>query len=243
MHAPSQTTRSSRFLGSSDHWPSAAVLICTSLLIVGCADDGTGPDHSRNGFSGKVEGTNAFISLVVGDERVAAYVCNGDEEIAEYFWGPVESPTELSVSNSDGAELAATLVDGVFSGEVTLAGGSSHTFEATVSDDAEAGMWVIGGNRAVEDEVAGGWVLSNDGEVRGALLRSSRFEPTPTFDSAGLTLQENTYTVLKLVVKDDGSIAPNNTIATEEISTGGSGGEDRITVPTSTGNTFSIRLR
>ncbi len=45
--------------------------------------------QGENGFVGTVEGTNAFVSILLGEEEGIAYVCDGDEDISEWFSGPI----------------------------------------------------------------------------------------------------------------------------------------------------------
>ncbi|MCW8848897.1 MAG: hypothetical protein OQJ81_02880, partial [Melioribacteraceae bacterium] len=67
-------------------------IIFMSIIIISCSEDSTTePEESifdvqgENGFVGTVEGTNAYIAFLVAEEEAIVYVCNGDEEIAEWF--------------------------------------------------------------------------------------------------------------------------------------------------------------
>ena len=39
----------------------------------------------NNGYVGTVEGTDAYVAIVVADKTVLAYVCDGANQIAEAF--------------------------------------------------------------------------------------------------------------------------------------------------------------
>jgi len=211
----------------SKQWWLLALWAGSSLVMLqACGDSGTNSvgDNPEAGFVGSVEGTDAFIAIVPGDNSVAAYVCNGDEEIADYFWGTVDTSDSFELSSQSGARLEAKLVDGVFTGSFTSEG-ASHAFSAPRGSGG-AGLFVVVGENAIEAGVSAGWIIDNEGNQRGALLRRDRFQPTPTFDRNGLRLNNKGFAVAQVVVRKrsveaaniiapDSTVAPNNIIAAD----------------------------
>lgn len=116
---------------------SLTILLLISLLVVSCAGTAqTASDtaifdvQGENGFVGTVDETDAFIALLVGVDEVIVYVCNGDEEIYEWFRGAVSDPTDFSLTNDAGAKIAAHFVENSINGEVTLRHGNTYSFTA-----------------------------------------------------------------------------------------------------------------
>jgi hypothetical protein len=116
-------------------------------------------------FVGTLEGTDAFIALVVLDSREAlAYVCDG-KGVSQWFRGMADAST-LNVS-SDTGQLEAALSHKKASGEVTLADGKTATFSAEPARGA-SGLYRATGSGSGESLV-GGWIVLNDGEQRGSV--------------------------------------------------------------------------
>ena len=95
------------------------------LALAGCGgsdDTSTAATESESlGFVGSVEGTDAFVSVVVADsdtgaDEVVVCVCGGEAEVREGFDGPVDDPTGFVLTNDAGAVVSVELVDGVFRG-------------------------------------------------------------------------------------------------------------------------------
>ena len=55
-----------------------------------------------NGFVGTVNETNAFIAPLVAESEGTVYVCNGEEEIAEWFRGDLNDPQNVNLAHSAG---------------------------------------------------------------------------------------------------------------------------------------------
>lgn len=130
--------------------------------------------HAGN-FAGKVEGTEAFVAVVVDKEdRALAYVCDGREgetaDVAEWFRGAVAGDGSLDLTGEGGAGLSAEVADGGVSGTVTL-GGEEHAFSAEPAEEP-AGLYrkvkEVGG-----EEYVGGWIELPSGEERGAVRNTS----------------------------------------------------------------------
>ena len=135
--------------------------------------------QGENGFVGTVNGTNAFIALLVAGDEAIVYVCNGEEEISEWFRGAINDPTNFSLTNSNGSEISAKFRGVSFEGEVTLRNDSTYSFISTTSNAENAGIIGVVGEEAIQDEVEGGWILNSEGEERGAFTIRSVFRTPP----------------------------------------------------------------
>ena len=190
--------------------------LTTLLLLAGCSsddDDNTAQtDDESLGFVGTVEGTNAFVSIMVADsdtetDEAIVYICDGDTELREWFRGPVDDPTNFALTNDTGATVTVTTVDGAFTGEFTDATGSTHAFE-TEEATGDAGLYEIDDPDAAADGIWAAWVVDNNGNQRGAFLRSGTFQPTPRLSST--TFRLSRFSIKSGFIEMNGIIAPNN---------------------------------
>ena len=166
--------------------------------------------QGENGFVGSLNGTNAFVSILIGENEGIAYVCNGDEEISEWFKGNVNQPTEINFTNSNGTQVSAHLKDKSFKGEITLSNGTSHSFIATTSSSEYAGIYRIMGDAATHDKIDAGWIINSDEDQRGSLTINAVFQPIPPLNirdlkdgtSNTVLLTENkSYPVFRFLIK------------------------------------------
>lgn len=113
---------------------------------------------------GTVDGTDAFLAVLVGaDGRALAYLCDG-EELVQYLDGRLDDEA-LTAEDGDGTTLAATVTDDAVTGTTTLADGSVHTFVAPAAT-GPAGLWWL--DEDLDDGVrVGGWIRTADGAWRG----------------------------------------------------------------------------
>lgn len=188
-------------------------LVCVSaVLVASCGDaDNDGTDESL-GFVGTVEGTDAFVSLLVvsgstGLDQALVYVCDGDAELAEWFEGPIDDPTSLALTNDAGASVTFELVDGAFRGEFTDTAGATHGF-ATVEATGGAGLYEVDDEVATADGVWAAWVVDNDSSERGAFRRGGTFEPTPRLSSVSYRLSR--FSITNGAIGMNGIVTPNN---------------------------------
>lgn len=152
-------------------------LALLALLVGACSDDDSGDEASggdtpvaeadfaaATGFVGELEGTDAYVAVVAGQETVEVYACDGESGIAERFTGEVDDPTEFTLTNDAGGEATVEFADGAFAGDITLADGSTHAF-ATEAAEGDAGLY-----HPVDppEDVRAGWVVLNDGSQRGS---------------------------------------------------------------------------
>lgn len=135
--------------------------------------------QGENGFVGTVNGTNAFIALLVASDEALVYLCNGDEEIHEWFIGHINDPTNISLTNIEGAQISGKFNGNSFSGNVMLRNNKTHTFKATPNTGDKTGVFRVYGDLATQDEVEAGWILNSAGEERGSFKFQSLFQATP----------------------------------------------------------------
>ncbi len=90
------------------------LMLSTVLLsmVTACSDSDT-DSFDGSGLVGTADGTDAFVAIVVGDEKATAYVCNGDQEITEYFWGSLDDSTSVELTIASGASLSAEIHGGL----------------------------------------------------------------------------------------------------------------------------------
>ena len=191
-------------------------MAATVLLLAACGSEDIArsqPSEDEataepgNGYVGAVEGTDAFVAIAVGASNVVVYVCDGDGGVAEYFWGSADDMPAIAIDGAGGASVRAELVDGAFAGTLTLSSGAEHEFttEPAVGD---AGMYFIAGQQAVAAGVSGGWIIDNDGDERGALIRNGSLLSTRSFDSGGLVLNGERFAVVRQSSPTKPPIAP-----------------------------------
>ena len=188
-----------------------AILLCISILVFSCSKDN--PTKSEKsvydiqgdtGFIGTVEGTNAFVAILVFPTETVAYVCNGDEHILERFWELIEDPHVFDMTNSDGAQLSAQFDGESFEGEVTLQNGSTHSFKAVTSEETDIGLYLVEDDQAEADGVEAGWIVNANGDIRGALRINAIFQTTPSLSTISLSIGSATYQVVHVVSNIEG---------------------------------------
>lgn len=189
------------------------LLIC--FFILSCSENSpTEPEptffeiQGENGFVGKVNGTNAFISILAGESKVVAYVCNGDERISEWFNEDIIDPKELNLKNRNGALISANYRENSFHGEMVLSNGNEYSFVATPSTEKSAGIYRIMGEEAETDGVKAGWILNSTGQVKGALIINSTFQQTLVFPQRNAVVKNTSYPVFRFLIKAPSPTSP-----------------------------------
>lgn len=146
---------------------------------------------------GAVEGTNAFIAVVASAGQAVVYVCDGESDIAEWFFGPLDDERHLDLPNDHGAHVTAVVVGDTFSRTVRFADGSEHGF-TTEHAVPGAGIYRVTGDNATNAGVVAGWVVNNEGEQRGSLRVNGRNQlaallPASTLTMAGTNVQISAF--------------------------------------------------
>lgn len=174
-----------------------------SCITIACSEDTPiEPEQTvfevqgESGFVGTVDGTNAFIALLVASEEALVYVCNGEEGISEWFYGPIADPTNISMANGSGAKITGQFSGSSFSGNVILRNTNSHSFKATPNTAEATGIYRVYGDQAIQDEVGAGWILNSSGDERGSFKFKSLFQPTPKKPIFGGTTDGTSNTFL-----------------------------------------------
>ena len=168
------------------HVALALVLGLGGLLVGGSLGHGQGVSAApaqvqSDTFVGQLSGLDAFIGIGSDGYSVTAYICDGaNNAVGDNFQGTVDQASggvlTLQAANSDtlslnvdSSTLPGLLVpDGNITGALTTADGNSYPFstEAAVSP---AGLFLADSQTMPDGSVAdGGWVVLNDGEVRGS---------------------------------------------------------------------------
>ncbi|WP_340104874.1 hypothetical protein [Rhodohalobacter sp. 8-1] len=151
-----------------------------------------------NGFMGSVDGTNAFISILVGKSDGIVYICNGDEEISEWFSGStIKDPSDINFTNDAGAQISAQFAGSSFSGKVTLRNGSNYSFTASPITHDDAGVYRVMGDPSIRDDIEAGWIVSSAGDVRGALKSKSTFMRAPAVPQKDIIINNSSYPVFQ----------------------------------------------
>ncbi len=170
--------------------------------------------QGENGFAGKVDGTNLFIGLLIAQNEVIVYVCNGNELISEWFKETIDNPSMIRLTNSEGAKISAIFESNAFSGQVTLRNSTTpYSFTAIPNVAADAGLYIVSGQEAIDDEIGAVWILNSEGEERGTLKIKSVFQKTPALPirdikdgtSNTLIINEKPYKIGALYVRYDAS--------------------------------------
>jgi len=201
---------------------SLAILLLIGLFVASCGgtlqtdSDKTIFDvQGENGFVGTVDGTDAFIALLVGVDEAIVYVCNGDEEIYEWFRGAISDPTDFSLTNGTGANITAHFVENGINGDVTLSNGNTYSFTAAPNVGENTGIHQVYGDQAAQDNIKAGWIVNSVGEERGALRVGTAFQKAPSIKEVSdgtsntISLSAKTFPVRRFI------IAPNNYIGTD----------------------------
>ncbi|MGI9609782.1 MAG: hypothetical protein ACR2NL_05760 [Acidimicrobiia bacterium] len=184
-------------------WLAIAVLL--SLAAAACSDAGgatTGgssedDDTLDNGYVGTVVGTNAFVGVLAtdradGENEAVVYVCNGDEEIREWFMGAIDDPAQITMNNDQGGSVTAEWSDDHWTGEVTLNTGETHTF-TTEEATGDAGIYEVFDEEAAAEGIWVAWVVDNDGNERGAALKRGTFFSTPRLSFPSVSFGGQTF--------------------------------------------------
>jgi hypothetical protein len=123
-------------------------------------------------WAGRVDDSDAFVAVVVGEDQIAAYVCE-DGVIGSWFFGPAPGGETVALANAAGHRLEVDLGD-----EATGSfddGTTRRPFRAQPTGDE-----VLFRAEALTADAAlvGGWVRLGD-EVRGTISTGSTLQPAP----------------------------------------------------------------
>ncbi|RMH66983.1 MAG: hypothetical protein D6683_18215, partial [Actinomyces sp.] len=146
-------------------------------------DTATEPAAAAGTYVGTVDGTDALVAVVVdADGGAVVYVCDGESGIADWFDTDhlaVAGEPASELEAGSGARLDAAVGDGTVTGTFVDADGVEHTFSAATAT-GDAGVYMPAPS-VDGDEGRTGWIVAEDGTVRGAIRRGNRVSPAPTF--------------------------------------------------------------
>ena len=125
-------------------------------------------------YTGKLEGTDAYIAVITARDKVVIYTCDG-QNFAQWFRARlVASPLEV-VSTDGEVRLTARISPRMVSGTLFLEDGKVHTFKALRSQ-SPAGLFrsetLLEGANYI-----GGWVVLPSGEQRGSIMGGGAIRP------------------------------------------------------------------
>ena len=121
-------------------------------------------------YAGTVDGTDAYIDVVVRGKDVSIYICDGAGLIT---WpeGKIKKDGSFLAESASGAKVSGTITDALASGSVTLADGSEHAFSAQLAT-SPAGLYQHrAGTDSTGENVLAATIVLADGSQRGGQVR------------------------------------------------------------------------
>jgi hypothetical protein len=111
-------------------------------------------------YVGALDGSTAFIAVVVQNSVAVVYICDGDQ-ISEWFGGSV-SKDQLDFTSAKGTHLTASAAADSVSGTLALAGGQPLAFVAQPAVEGQTGLFRFKGD---QDKVTytTGWIVTQTG--------------------------------------------------------------------------------
>jgi hypothetical protein len=158
----------------------ALTLLILSLILSACGSGQPATEALSGAWVGKLEGADAFIGIASNGEEVMAYICDG-QSITQWFKG--QAGADKLDLTSGSAKLQAQLTVDTASGSVTLADGQTFNFTADRAA-GDAGLYRLE-EKASDESWISGWVVLNDGNLRGLRVSSKGTLETQSSLSAG----------------------------------------------------------
>lgn len=136
-------------------------------------------------WAGKVQGTNAYISLfTLNNGQAGSYLADG-ADIATLVLGK-RTGAQLELRPTGSTTVTANVAGSTVDGTVTL-NGTSHSFTADRASGSAG--WYRGRKKDHGDTIAAGFIVLADGSFRGAIRRGDRVVANPAFDPSHLVLR------------------------------------------------------
>lgn len=147
-----------------------ALLLVLGFAVVSYAQDTEEAEVVL--FVGTVDDLlNEFVGLAVQGEDVIIYICDGQPDegtvgIAQWFIGK-HTDNAVSITAANGNMVELTIDGDNATGTFTFTDGTTKTFVLALSETAQLhrSEFTIG-----EDKHVGGWIVLEDGSVRGAVF-------------------------------------------------------------------------
>jgi len=160
------------------------ILVISTVLASLLSACGSEASTVKGSFAGRVDGSDAFISIVAHKNgKVTAYVCDG-VTISEWFKGNLNG-TSIDLTNANGAHLTANLSADSVNGAFTPSGSSALNF-TTSAVTQPSGLY------RAEDTQGGiaytsGWIVLPDGNQRGVRSGGGKITTAAKLTSGGGT--------------------------------------------------------
>jgi hypothetical protein len=146
-------------------------------------------DANTREYTGIVDGTNAYIAVVVSGKDVEVYICDGNALSAWPQGKIAKDGTFEAEAAAKGIKVAGTITDSAASGTVSL-GGSEHAFTAPLAT-SPAGLYErLPAKDASGKVVVSATILLADGTQRGAAAPASSTTCSNILKSAKAYLSE-----------------------------------------------------
>ena len=125
-------------------------------------------------YTGRLEGTGAFIAVITGSDKLVAYTCDGFT-LAQWFRAtPLKTPLELASTDGQ-SRLKLRLSARLVTGSLEFGDGGVFRFKAARSS-GDSGLYR---SETLKDGVGyvGGWVVLENGEQRGSIMGGGPVRP------------------------------------------------------------------
>jgi hypothetical protein len=124
-------------------------------------------------YTGTVDGTNAYIAVIVSAKDVEVYICDGNA-LSAWLEGKIAKDGTFKAEGANGIKVTGTISDTAATGTVILADGSKHAFTAPLAA-SPAGLYQrLPAKDTSGQVVVAATIVLADGTQRGAA------RPSPT---------------------------------------------------------------
>ena len=140
-------------------------------------------DNSRAGtYLGSLDGDDkVFVAITTDEGRVKAYVCDG-EKMGVWFSGALYG-NSFDLTHQSGARISGAIGNGASQGTFISADGRGRSFSAALPLET-GGLFMAADQLAGGGELVAGWIIHDDGEVRGVVTTRSDETATPVTEAA-----------------------------------------------------------
>lgn len=141
-------------------------------------------------YVGKIPQSQVFIAIALQQQRVLAYICDG-QKTAEWFKGTIGSDYSLELKSKNGAQLIAKINLQNVLGSLELAN-RNYAFAISLARDQAA---LYRAENSGAKKVVAGWIVLSNGQQQAALIdqfgvqKAPRLEDTSTIAALGLDLR------------------------------------------------------
>lgn len=163
----------------------ALTLATLALVAPAATHAATDATATRGVFAGRVQGTNAYIALLIRNGNITAYVCDS-RTIARWLLTRTGQST-TTLAGPDGFRIRAHFAKKAATGTVTLEDGSRHRFRAPRTT-GKHGLWWATGETTAGQHYWAGWILLPGGRQRGNTV--SVMNPDLDFGAGGAPVMD-----------------------------------------------------